>query len=130
MGSFLLPLDPHVADDFFLDPKEKLKRWGKDSNIPEVRDLADLLNKTRSKSASPPPPAPPSESCQPVNMRLRNVDAELLHAILSNVHPAEKVRDEMVVRVNSSSDMLYIKMLKDYLIDETSNTQSIVLATQ
>lgn len=113
MGSFLLPLDPRAADDFFLDPKEKLKRWGKDSNIPEVRDLADLLNKTRSKSASPPPP-PPSKSCQPVNMRLRNVDAELLHAILSTVHPAEKVRDEMVVRVSSSYNSLYVKIfIKD-----------------
>lgn len=99
MASFLLPLDPNVADDFFLEPKEKLKKWGKDSNIPEVRDLANLLNKTRSKSASPTVP----ESCQPVNMRLRNVDAELLHAILSTVHPADQVRDGMIVKVNYSS---------------------------
>ena len=98
--SFLLPLDrAEAADPFFKDPKDKLALWGQKSSSEHIRTHAARLTKPEAMDHG----GEHTWSINLVNMRMYNVEGEILRSLVATVSPPEVVREKMMAKASKSS---------------------------
>ncbi|KAF7724321.1 hypothetical protein EC973_001167 [Apophysomyces ossiformis] len=109
-ASFLLPLDPSAADDFFIDPKTKMEKWGAKSSLALVRKFAaEAENKKPGKEA--PKVAEKEEAVSlPANMRMIDVNGDILKALVAIITKPEIVREKMMKRMEIQPTKSILKL--------------------
>ncbi|KAI7863337.1 hypothetical protein BDF14DRAFT_1845206 [Spinellus fusiger] len=88
-ASFLLPLDPSMAEDYFLDPTEKIERWGSHLGITPTPSSA--------KPATTETVAPTEH--YPANIRMSQVDGNILKALVAVITKPDSVRQKMTEKM-------------------------------
>ncbi|KAI9316011.1 hypothetical protein BX666DRAFT_1859656 [Dichotomocladium elegans] len=107
LGSFLLPMDPGAANDFFRQPSEKIALWGSQCNIPQIRQqITAVPLELRSDIACE------NKVYQPANIRLLQVNPDILDAILSVVHSPHTVREQMEAKLKTVPERMFLQLSK------------------
>ncbi|KAG0184777.1 hypothetical protein DFQ28_010518 [Apophysomyces sp. BC1034] len=98
-ASFLLPLDPASADDFFKDPKTKMEKWGGKSSLGLARKFAADAESKKSDELLPKTTEKERSTCLPANMRMIDVDGDILKSLVAIITKPEIVREKMMKKM-------------------------------
>ncbi|KAI9010398.1 hypothetical protein CLU79DRAFT_710538 [Phycomyces nitens] len=103
VASFLLPLDQTVADEYFIDPKLKIARWGEHSR------LANGIIEKAKEEAVDPSVKPHIDFYTPANIRMLQVDGDILKALVSYITKPELVRHRMMEKMQTLPVQSYLR---------------------
>ncbi|KAL0076245.1 hypothetical protein J3Q64DRAFT_1825719 [Phycomyces blakesleeanus] len=106
VASFLLPLNQLVADEYFLDPKLKLARFGEQSKLPK-----EIIEKAKEEAVEPPT-KPGIDSYTPANIKMLQVDGDILKALVAHITKPDYVRQRMMEKMKVLPVRSYLRLTK------------------
>ncbi|CAO3607352.1 unnamed protein product [Cunninghamella blakesleeana] len=115
-ASFLLPIDPESADQFFWDAKKKIKYFGEYSDIPIIKEMAKKYQTEMSDKNNKEDESKKGKQYQPVNIRISNANQEIITALNASVYNSDYVRSKLIEKLNKNT--IPIRKYIDYKITE------------